>query len=372
MSLSVGIVGLPNVGKSTLFNALLKKQQAYVANFPFATIEPNIGVVPVPDPRLSKLAEVVARELSPSTSLRVSLPPMVPAVVQFLDIAGLIAGAHKGEGLGNKFLAHIREVDAICHVVRAFSDADIIKEGTVDPKTDLEIVETELILADFQTLEKQKDPGNTPDKVLKKRWEVVIKLKSEIQKGTPAREIILSEDEAKIAKELSLLTSKPILVTLNVEEKDLANAESLESDYSKNTSLSKEQIVAICAKTEAELADLTASDQKEYLENLGINNSGLERLIKKAFSTLGLITFLTAGEKEVRAWTVRLGSTSLTASGVIHTDFMDKFIKADVVEVEKFVEAGGWKNAREKGYVRSEGRDYIMQEGDVVEFKIGT
>jgi len=387
MGLSVGIVGLPNVGKSTLFNALLKKQASFaeasasqaglakVANFPFTTIEPNIGVVPVSDERLERLADVVAgistsgeSKATPEVSDR---PPIVQATVEFLDIAGLIAGAHKGEGLGNKFLAHIREVDAICHVVRAFSDPDIIKEGAVDPKTDLEIVETELKLADFQTLEKQKDPGNTPDKELKKRWEVVIKLKSEIQKGTPAREINLSEEEAKIAKELTLLTSKPILVTLNVEEKDLANAENLEEDYAKNTSLSKEQIVTICAKTEAELAELTPSDQKEYLENLGVENSGLERLIKKAFSTLGLITFLTAGEKEVRAWTIKKDTNAQEASGVIHTDFMDKFIKADIVEFERFVE-GGWKNAREKGYVRSEGRDYVMKEGDVVEFRTGS
>ncbi len=366
MSLSVGIVGLPNVGKSTLFNALLKKQAAYVANFPFATIEPNVGVVPVPDSRLDKLAEVQSAEDKEHRK-----PPIVPATVEFLDIAGLIAGAHKGEGLGNKFLAHIREVDAICHVVRAFSDSDIIKEGTVDPKTDLDIVETELKLADFQTLEKQKDPGNTPDKSLKKRWEVVIKLKEELQKGVPARDVNLSEEEAKVVYELSLLTSKPILVTLNVEEKDLVNAESLEEDYAKNTTLSKEQIVAICAKTEAELSDLTPNDQKEYLENLGIKGSGLERLIKKAFSTLGLITFLTAGEKEVRAWTLPAGTPAVRASSVIHTDFEKNFIKADVVEFEKFIE-GGWKNAREKGFVRSEGRDYIMKDGDVVEFKIGT
>jgi len=365
MSLSVGIVGLPNVGKSTLFNALLKKQQAYAANFPFATIEPNIGVVPVPDARLSQLSQIVKE----SEGLDF-FPPEVPATVEFLDIAGLIAGAHKGEGLGNKFLSHIREVDAICHVVRVFTDENVVREGSRNPKEDLEVVETELKLADLQTLEKQKDPGNTPDKELKKRWEVVVKLKEAIAKGIAAREVSLNEEEEKFAKELSLLTSKSVIFALNIDEKDLAKGENLEETYAMEFGVEKEQVVAISAKTESELAGLTEKDEKEYLSELGVKNSGLERLIRKAFSTLGLITFLTAGEKEVRAWTIKKGISAQSAAGVIHTDFDKKFIKADICDFEEFTKLG-WKKARDKGKVRSEGRDYIVNDGDIIEFKVG-
>lgn len=367
MGLSVGIVGLPNVGKSTLFNALLKKQQAYVANFPFATIEPNIGVVPVPDTRLNSLAEITK-----SSEAMTSLPPIVPATCEFVDIAGLIKGASKGEGLGNKFLSHIRETDAICHVVRAFSDPDIIKQGVTDPVTDFEIVETELKYADFETLEKQKDPGKTPDIEVVKRWQVVLKLKEALGKGTAAREVGLSEEETKIAKQLSLITSKPILIVLNVDEEDLIRASELETKFASEFGVGVEQVIAICAKTESELADLSPQEQSEYLKDLGVMASGLERLIKKAFATLGLITFLTAGEKEVRAWTIKEGINAQEASGVIHTDFIKNFIKADVVAFPDFIGVGGWKNAREGGKVRSEGRDYIIKDGEVVEFKIGS
>ena len=367
MNISCGIVGLPNVGKSTLFNALLKRQQAYVANFPFATIEPNIGVIPVPDGRLGKLAEVTKKAENMA-----NLPPEVPATVEFVDIAGLIAGASKGEGLGNKFLSHIRETSAICHVVRAFSDPDIIKQGVADPKTDFEVVETELTLADFPTLEKQKDPGNTPDKELVKWWEVVTRLKNELQKGTPARDVALTEEEEKIAKSLSLLTAKPILIVLNVDESSLGDVDNLEAKYAEELKVDKNQIVAICAKTESELSELSEEDQKIYMKDLGITGSGLERLIQKAFATLGLITFLTAGEKEVRAWTIKDGINAQEAAGVIHTDFIKKFIKADVVTFTDFVGNGGWKICRELGKVRSEGRDYTIKDGDVVEFKIGT
>ena len=367
MSLSVGIVGLPNVGKSTLFNALLKRQQAYVANFPFATIEPNVGAVPVPDKRLKKLSEVVKE----SENLDF-LPPEIPATVEFLDIAGLIAGAHKGEGLGNKFLSHIRETDAICHVVRAFSDPDIIKEGVSDPKTDLETIETELALADLQTLEKQHDPGNTPDKELQKWWAVVLKLKSALSDGKPARSVDLNEEETKLAKQLSLLTAKPILVVLNVNEEDLHDGNKLEIEFAKEANLQASQVIAISAKVESELSVLDEGDQQNYLDDLGVHESGLERLIKKAFSTLGLITFLTSGEIEVRAWTIKDGFLAPEAAGVIHTDFEKKFIKADVVDFNKFIEAPGWKNSREKGFVRIEGKEYKMCDGDVVEFKIGS
>jgi len=364
MSLSVGIVGLPNVGKSTLFNALLKKQQAYVANFPFATIEPNIGIVPVPDRRLTKLADVI------STS-EVSLPPIVPATVEFVDIAGLIAGASKGEGLGNKFLSHIRETSAICYVLRAFTDPDIIKQGIKDPVSDLEVLQTELALADLQTLEKQRDPGNTPNKDLKDRWEIIGKLKEKLSSVTALYNAVTEEKEVKVAMELGLLSIKPILVVLNVDEKDLVKSQEIEIEYAEKLKLNPNQIVVICAKTESELSELPEEDQKVYLKDLGVEKSGLERLIQKAFATLGLMTFLTAGEKEVRAWTIKQGSNAVEAAGEIHTDFMKKFIKADVVSFEDFVENNGWKGSRENGKVRSEGRDYIMQDGDVVEFRIG-
>ncbi|HET7099113.1 MAG TPA: redox-regulated ATPase YchF [Patescibacteria group bacterium] len=331
MSLSVGIVGLPNVGKSTLFNALLKKQQAYVANFPFATIEPNIGVVPVPDDRLDKLAEVTKLEEKMS-----EFPPKVPATVEFVDIAGLIAGASKGEGLGNKFLSHIRNVSAICFVLRAFSDPDIIKQGVKDPKSDLEILKLELQLSDEDMVEQHSKKKNSD------------------------------------VDSLPLFSKKPFLVVLNVDEGDLKHSESITNKYSEELEISKDQIVVISAKTESELSELSESDQSAYLKDLGVEKSGLERLIRKAFSTLGLITFLTAGEKEVRAWTIPVGITAQEAAGVIHTDFIKKFIKADVCDFDEFTSNGGWKLAREAGKVRSEGRDYIMQDGDVVEFKIGS
>lgn len=332
MSLSVGIVGLPNVGKSTLFNALLKKQQAYVANFPFATIEPNVGIVPVPDPRLAKLADVVK-----SSDNLDHLPPEVPATVEFVDIAGLIEGASKGEGLGNKFLSHIRETSAICYVLRAFTDPDVIKKGVKDPKTDFEILKVELDLADEEMIAKHSEKKNAAE-----------------------------------GDELPLFSKKPFLIVLNVDEGDLKNALALEEKYAKELGVNRDQVAAISAKIESELSELSDEDQKAYLKDLGIEKSGLERLIQKAFKTLGLITFLTAGEKEVRAWTIKDGIDAQNAAGEIHTDFIKKFIKADVVDFDDFIENNGWKTCRELGKVRSEGRDYIMKDGDVVEFKIGS
>lgn len=367
MSLSVGIVGLPNVGKSTLFNALVKKQQAYAANFPFATIDPNVGVVPVVDERLSLLAQTV----KDSEGLA-DFPPKVYATCEFVDIAGLIAGAHKGEGLGNKFLSHIREVDAICHVVRVFEDENIVKEGSVDPKADLETVETELKLADLQTLEKMKNAKSKPAGEAKDhRSSALAKLVDSLSKGIPARDVLLSDEEFKASREFHLLTAKPILIVLNVFENDLANVEKIEIDYASLFGVSSDSVIGICAKTESELAVLSEEEQKEYLASLGIGASGLERLVKKAFYTLGLITFLTAGAKEVRAWTIRKGARASQAAGVIHTDFEKNFIKADVCNFEDFIYAKGWKMAREKGLVRSEGRDYIVEDGDVIEFKVG-
>lgn len=367
MSLSIGIVGLPNVGKSTLFNALLKKQQAYAANFPFATIEPNIGIVPVPDDRLLQLAEVVM-----VSEKMDRLPPQIPATVEFVDIAGLIAGAHKGEGLGNKFLSHIREVDAICHVVRAFSDQDILREGSIDPKNDFTVIETELMMADLETLLKQKEPkggGVTREDAV--RWEVTLKFRETIDKGVPTRTLQLTEEESKAAKQLSLLSYKPILVALNCDENDLQIAKEIELKYATELDISPEQVIAISARTEEQLSGFSVEDAQSYLSDLGVSSSGLERLIKSGFATLGLITFLTAGAKEVRAWTIKKEITAQQASGAIHNDFVKKFIKADVISLADFINCEGWKNAREKGKVRSEGRDYIVQDGDVIEFKIG-
>lgn len=366
MNLSVGIVGLPNVGKSTLFNALLQKQLAFVANYPFATIEPNVGIVPVPDDRLAKLAEVVAREISKSPNI-----PIVPATVKFVDIAGLVAGAHKGEGLGNKFLSHIRETDAIAYVLRAFEAPDVVQAGSTDPKNDFSTLTTELILADMQTLEKQSEPRGVKDPDVLRRWSAVEKLRAGLNNGLRASEVELDKEEREAAYDLHLLTAKPYLVVLNLSENNLVSADKYTDTFSKETGVSKNTVVGISAKIEAELANLDKKDAQEYLGSLGLDKSGLERLIVKAFDLLGLMTFLTAGEEEVRAWTIKKGTKAPQAAGVIHTDFEKNFIRADVVTFSDFVSVGGWASAREKGKVRSEGREYVMQEGDVAEFKVG-
>jgi ribosome-binding ATPase YchF (GTP1/OBG family) len=285
-------------------------------------------VVPVPDERLEKLQLVISHQSS-------TIPPIVPATVEFKDIAGLIEGASKGEGLGNKFLSHIRETDAICYVLRAFTDPDIIKQGVKDPKSDFEILKLELQLSDEEMIEQHSKKKN-------------------------------AEPE-----NLPLFSKKPILVVLNVDEKELIRSRELETRFAKELGVNEEQVIIISAKTESELSELSPEDQQVYMQDLGIEKSGLERLIQKAFATLGLQTFLTAGEKEVRAWTIKSGINAQEAAGVIHTDFIKKFIKADVVGFDDFVANGGWKNCRELGKVRVEGRDYIMQDGDVVEFKIG-
>ena len=324
MGLSVGIIGLPNVGKSTLFNALLKKQQALAANYPFATIEPNVGVVPVPDDRLAKLAEVV------------HTTKIVPATVKFVDIAGLVKGASTGEGLGNKFLAHIREVDAIAMVLRDFSDENVIRAGSENPKSDAEVLETELIMADLQTVEKSKEP-------LAKR------IAENLQKAVPVRDMSFTDEEVLIVKQMNLLTYKPVIKVLNVDEDKIVDSS---------------EFIVLSAKLESELGD--------EIKDLGISESGLEKLIKKAYEILGLQSFLTAGEIEARAWTIRRGSTALMASGAIHTDFMKKFIKAKICSYDDFVKFNGWRGAAEAGKVRFEGKEYEMQDGDVVEFMIGS
>ncbi len=365
MNLSVGIVGLPNVGKSTLFNALLKKQQALAANYPFATIEPNIGVVPVPDSRLEKIAEITKTEVGMA-----SLPPIKNALIEFVDIAGLVKGASEGAGLGNKFLSHIREVKVVAHVVRAFEDKDVIREGSVSPKDDYDTIITELVLSDLQTL------GKINEKTLKAepfKKQLVEKLTAEMNTGIPARLVALTDEEKEMIRDLQLLSSKPEVIVLNVSEEQYSDAKNTETikDYSKRLGIHEDQLIVVCAKVESELSELSDADGKEYLKELGVEKSGLERLIQKAYQQLGLISYLTCGEVEVKAWTIKNGSNAVEAAGAIHTDFMAKFIKAEVVSYEDFISSNGWKTARATGKARMEGRDYIMVDGNVVEFKIG-
>lgn len=367
MSLSIAIVGLPNVGKSTLFNALLKEQQALAANYPFATIEPNVGIVPVPDPRLEELANIV------HTST------IKPATVEFVDVAGLVAGASRGEGLGNQFLSHIRETAAICHVIRAFEDSDIIREGSVDPTNDLAVIRLELQLADLTTLEKQPQPKGAVDRESKERWEIIQDFITAINSGNSVnyaiRNTTLSlpvEQLNNVAKELNLLTAKAELFVVNVSESQLTQgADTLATKFAADLNVDSSQIIVMCNKIESELATLSDEDRALYLAELGLTQSGLDRLITAAYKTLHLQSFLTAGELEVRAWTIKQGTNAQHAAGVIHTDFSKKFISAKVVSYHDFIKYNGWKAAKEAGRVRAEGRDYIMQEGDVVEFMIG-
>lgn len=339
-----------------MFNALLKKQVADAAPYPFCTIEPNVGIVPVPDGRLEKLALLVEKEEG-------TKPPLVPAIVEFVDIAGLVKGASEGQGLGNKFLAHIREVDLICHVLRFFPDPSVVHvEGDVDATRDREIIETELILADLQTLNKQIEPKGKVDKDMAARWELVKRLQEGLDKGTLAKDIITDPEDQALIVDFHLLTMKPVLYVGNVGEGQVNNP---------ITQLSNTPILPISAKIEAELASLTPEEQKEYLKELGLEASGLDRLIQKAYQMLGLISFLTAGVKEVKAWTIASGMKAPQAAGVIHTDFEKKFIKAEVISYADLVATDGWKKAKEVGKIRMEGREYVMHDGDVVEYKIG-
>jgi len=345
-------VGLPNAGKSTLFNALLKKQIADTAPYPFCTIEPNKGIVEVPDGRLPVLAEIVKTK------------NIIPAAVEFVDIAGLVAGASKGEGLGNKFLANIREAAMICHVVRFFDDKNVAHvEGRVDPIADIEIINSELILADLATLEKQKQPRLVKDKKEQLRWQAIEKLKQELNQGKLANQVDLTNEERASIKPLFLLTDKPIVYIANTNEEKLKQGIS-------GINFPHNPLIVLSAKMEADLASLSVKDQKEYLAEYNLTEPGLDRLIKTAYDTLGLISFLTAGSKEVRAWTIRKGENAKTAAGTIHTDFEQNFIKADVVSFEDFVQYQGWLRAKEHGRVRSEGKDYIVKDGDVIEFKV--
>ena len=368
MSLAIGIVGLPNVGKSTLFNALLKRQAALAANYPFATIEPNIGVVDVPDSRLDKLAEFVRNDFGRQSGGREVPEKIIPTVIKFYDIAGLVKGASQGEGLGNEFLGHIREVDAIIQVVRDFADDNVIRAGAVSPKEDIETINTELVLADLQVLQKRIEKmGNAfkfpkgKDDIL--RSQVYAKLLEVLDKGESASRINLSEEEREAIKDLNLLTLKPMIYVLNVDEQNLSNK------YAQNDSYIGQQTLAICAKIESELSGFSKEEQKTFMQDLGISESGLDKIIKASYNTLGLQSFLTMGPKEVRAWTVMKGSKAPQAAGVIHTDFERGFISAEVINYETLLPIESLKKARELGKIRLEGKEYVMKDGDIVEFR---
>jgi ribosome-binding ATPase len=363
--LRAGIVGLPNVGKSTLFNALTRTRKAEAANYPFCTIEPNVGVVTVPDPRLEPLAKL-------SKSERI-----VPATIEFVDIAGLVKGASKGEGLGNKFLQHIREVDAIVEVVRCFEDKDIVHvAGALDPVADIETIQTELVLADLETVARQKEKleknARGGDQEAKAALAVAEKLVAHFDQGRRAFTAPLSDDEKAIARRFFLLTMKPMLFACNVAEGELATAETSPHvrgvrEFAK-THLGTEAVV-VSAAIEAELAELPDDEAREYLAHLGVSDSGVSSLIRAAYHLLGLRTYLTAGEKETRAWTIHAGDTAPQAAGVIHTDFEKGFIKAETVSYDDLLAAGSMNAAKEKGLVRQEGKEYVVKDGDVVLFK---
>ncbi|XP_061339239.1 uncharacterized protein LOC133285938 [Gastrolobium bilobum] len=367
MSLRAGIVGLPNVGKSTLFNAVVENGKAQAANFPFCTIEPNVGIVAVPDSRLPVLSDL-------SKSQRV-----VPASIEFVDIAGLVKGASQGEGLGNKFLSHIREVDSILQVVRCFEDNDIVHvNGKVDPKSDIDVINLELVFSDLDQIDKRMDKlkksktQNSQSKLKEEAEKSALeKIQEGLMDGKPARSVTLTDFERDAVKHLCLLTMKPVTYVANVAESDLADPAN--NNYVKDvTNVASELqsgIVTISAQVEAELTELSIEERQEYLKSLGVSESGLGNLIRATYDLLGLRTYFTSGEKETKAWTILAGMTAPQAAGVIHSDFEKGFIRAETVSYDDFVAAGSLAAAREKGLLRSEGKDYIVQEGDVMLFR---
>ncbi len=358
--LKAGIVGLPNVGKSTLFNALVANAQAQAANFPFCTIEPNVGSVTVPDQRLKILGDISSSK------------EIIPTRIEFVDIAGLVEGASQGEGLGNKFLANIREVDAIVHVVRCFEDPDVIHvSGSVEPIRDIEIINLELGLSDLAQIEKRRDrlkkSLRTNDESLLED-SVLEKLYLEIEKGGMAKNINLSIEEYDLIKPLGLLTNKPIIYATNLSEEDLCKGNNYSDEVAKIAAKESSEIIRISAQVESELVELGDLERIDYLEGLGIKEAGLETLIKATYKLLGLRTYFTTGEKETRAWTIKAGQTAPQAAGVIHTDFERGFIRAQTIDYEKFILAGSLVEAKNKGWLRSEGKEYLVKEGDIMEF----
>ena len=362
MALQVGLVGLPNVGKSTLFNAV-SQAGAEAANFPFCTIDPNVGVVAVPDPRLARLAEI-------SSSQKV-----LPTAIEFVDIAGLVAGASKGEGLGNQFLAHIREVDAVCHVVRCFDDSDVVHvSGDVDPARDIEIIETELGLKDLETVERRLEraqrAAKSGDKALMAEHALVERLRDHLAMGAPARTFDWGDGEVTtVRRELSLLTGKPVLYAANVAEQDLPDGNEHVAVVRRIAAEEGAEVVVICAQVEAELVELPEGERAEFLESLGLERSGLQRLIDRAYTLLGLLTYFTTGPKETRAWTVPAGSTAPRAAREIHTDFERGFIRAEVISYADLDRLGSEAAAREAGKLRVEGKEYVVADGDVIHFR---
>lgn len=359
--MKIGIVGLPNVGKSTLFNALTRTKAAMAANYPFCTIDPNVGVVEVPDERLQKLVELVKPQ------------KVIPAIVEFVDIAGLVKGASEGEGLGNKFLAHIRECDAISQVIRVFEDGNVIHvHGNVDPKRDMEVLETELILADLQTIQKRlgkaKNEAKSGDKKKAEYAELVERIEKALNEGKKVIDLPLTPEEKEATTDLHLLTAKPLLYIANVGEKEVATID-VKALHQKLQLRENQRVIPISAKIEEELGALSEEESQMFLTDLGLKETGLNALIKAAYETLGLQTYFTAGEKEVRAWTIHKGDKGPQAAGVIHTDFEKGFICAEVIGYQDFVSAGSEAQAKEKGTLRTEGKEYVVKDGDVMHFR---